>query len=51
MPFIQAHAKPSASNKMKIIIAMNAPNDKRVNTTAKGKRKIVSTSKIKNRMA
>ena len=49
-PFFHAHTKPSASSSRKNMMAMNAPADRWVNATAKGSRKTVSTSKIRNKM-
>src|SRR6266498_3633532 len=45
-PFCHAQTSPSTNSSRKTIIAMNAPAPKLVNATAKGSRKIVSTSKI-----
>src|ERR1043165_3021001 len=51
IPFIHAQANPSTRSKRKTIIAKNAPKVKPENATAKGSRKMVSTSKIRNRIA
>src|SRR5437879_5053869 len=45
-PFCQAQTRPSTSNKRKIIMAIKAPRPNPVNATAKGRRKMVSTSKM-----
>ena len=50
-PFIQAQARPSMRSNRKMAMPTRAPQDKPVKATAKGRRKIVSTSKIRKMMA
>jgi hypothetical protein len=46
-PFFQAQTSPSTKRSKKIMMATNAPTGRPPKATANGKRKIVSTSKIR----
>jgi len=50
-PFFHAQTSPSTNNSKKTSMATNAPAGSPAKATAKGSRKIVSTSKIKKTMA